>query len=164
MGFILEPSLHHRGKRGSENPDTDCRWQMMTHYSPDATLLCKDKDESCLSKKENLKVSFSISLFWGNLKDSSWDKFIYLKFLFLFRATPAAVEVPRLGVKWELHLLTMPQPQQCQILVTSAIYAAACGNTGPLIRWMRPGIEPASSQRLCQVLNPLSHSGNPFLK
>ena len=29
-----------------------------------------------------------------------------------------------------------------------------------LTYWSRPGIEPSSSQTLCQVLNPLSHSGD----
>ena len=39
-------------------------------------------------------------------------------------------------------------------------YTEACGNAGPLTHWLRPGIEPTSSWRPCQVLNPLSHGGN----
>ena len=38
--------------------------------------------------------------------------------------------------------------------------AAACGNAGSLTHWVRPGIEPTSSQRQPWVLNPLSHNGN----
>ena len=33
-------------------------------------------------------------------------------------------------------------------------------NTRSLTHWARPGIETTPSQTLCQVLNPLSHSGN----
>ena len=38
-------------------------------------------------------------------------------------------------------------------------HVKACGDAGSLTHWVRPGIEPASSQTLCWVLNPLSHSG-----
>ena len=54
----------------------------------------------------------------------------------------------------------MPQPQQHPIRATSVTYTPACGNTGSLTHWVRPGIEPAFSSRLCQVLNQLIHSGN----
>ena len=37
-------------------------------------------------------------------------------------------------------------------------------HSGSLTHWARPGIEPASSQTLCQVLNPLSHHRNSWLK
>ena len=47
---------------------------------------------------------------------------------------------------------------QHQIRATSAIYTTAHGSTRSLTHWMRPGIKPASSQTLCQVLNLLSHS------
>ena len=39
-------------------------------------------------------------------------------------------------------------------------YAAACGNAGSLTHWVRPEIQPTSSQRQHWVLNLLSHSGN----
>ena len=38
--------------------------------------------------------------------------------------------------------------------------ATDCSNTRSLTHWVRPGIEPASSQRQCQVLNLLRHNGN----
>ena len=46
------------------------------------------------------------------------------------------------------------------IQAASATCAIAWNNTGSLTHWTRPGIEPASSWRLCQILNPLSHNGN----
>lgn len=52
----------------------------------------------------------------------------------------------------------MPQPQQCGIRAASAIYTTAHGNTRSLTHWVRPGMEPASSRTLCQVLNLLSHN------
>ena len=45
---------------------------------------------------------------------------------------------------------------------TSATYTTACGNTRSLNQWVRPGIEPTSSQRQCQVLNLLSHNRNSY--
>ena len=36
----------------------------------------------------------------------------------------------------------------------------ACSNVRSLTHWSRPGIEPAFSWTLCQILNPLSHNGN----
>ena len=39
-------------------------------------------------------------------------------------------------------------------------YTTAHGNAGSLTHGVRPGIEPASSWILSQVLNPLSHNGN----
>ena len=38
---------------------------------------------------------------------------------------------------------------------------AVDSNTRSWTHWPRTGIEPTSSQRQCQVLNPLSDSGNP---
>ena len=39
----------------------------------------------------------------------------------------------------------MPQPQQCQIQATSAIYTTAHSNASSLTHWMRPGMECTSS-------------------
>ena len=47
-------------------------------------------------------------------------------------------------------------------------YPVVCGNARSSNHWRRPGIKPVSLMILCQVLNPLSHSGNssgePILK
>ena len=47
--------------------------------------------------------------------------------------------------------------------IAMATYITACGNTESLTHWVRPGIEPASSQRYRQILNPLSHNGNSLI-
>ena len=65
--------------------------------------------------------------------------FFYFSIFFLLWLHLQHVEVPRLGVKSELH----------QIWATSAIYTAACDNTGSLTHWARPRIKPTSSQRHC---------------
>ena len=78
--------------------------------------------------------------------------------LFLFLLHLQHMEVPGLGIKSKLQLRPTPQPQQHWIRAVSANYAAGCGNTRSLTHWVRPGIKHESLQ--CQVLNPLSHSGN----
>ena len=42
-------------------------------------------------------------------------------------------------------------------------HTIACSNAGSLIHWMRPGSDPASSQRQPWVFNLLSHNGNALL-
>ena len=73
--------------------------------------------------------------------------------------------VPRLGVESKLQLLAYTtataMPDQSHICET---YAAACSNAGSLTHQVRQGMEPASSQTLCQVLNPLRHKKVCFRK
>ena len=47
----------------------------------------------------------------------------------------------------------MPQPQQRQIQAASANYTTAHGNTGSLIQWVGPGIEPPSSWILVGIVS-----------
>ena len=95
--------------------------------------------------------SFLLSLFLS----------LFLSFVFLFRATPAAS-----GISWascQNGDSYRPIPPPCRIQVTSANYAIACCNTRSLTHGVGPGIEPKSSRTLCQVLNPLNHSGNSYV-
>ena len=82
-------------------------------------------------------------------------------FFFLF------IKVPRLGMDLELQLRPTPQPQQHWIWATSVTYTAACGNTGSLAHWSRPGIKPRSNlhphrDNVSQVLDQLSHDRNSW--
>ena len=70
------------------------------------------------------------------------------------------MEVLGLGVELELQLRLTPQPQQAATLT----YAGAGGNDRFLTHRVRPQIEPKSSRRLCQILNPLSHNGNSHVQ
>ena len=81
-------------------------------------------------------------------------------FFFFLGSCRWHMEVPRLGVKSELQLWTLPQPWQHWIQATYVTYA--CCNTRSLIHWVMPGIEPTSSGRQCWLFNPLSH-GTPDL-
>ena len=56
-----------------------------------------------------------------------------------------------------------PQPQQHWIRATSVTYAAAGSHSGSFTHWVRPGIKPASSWTLCQILNLLGHNRNSYL-
>ena len=46
------------------------------------------------------------------------------------------------------------------IQATSMTYTATCSNARTLTHWEKPGIKPTSSQKHCQVFNPLSHNEN----
>ena len=59
------------------------------------------------------------------------------------------MEVPRLGIRWELQPLAYTQPQQCQIQTMSATYTTAHSNTRSLTHWAGPGIKLASLWILC---------------
>ena len=81
-------------------------------------------------------------------------------FFFLFMAVPVAY-----GSYWARVWIGAAagfklQPWKHQIQAAPETYATAYSNSGSLTHWARPGIEPTSSQRQHQVLNPLSHSGN----
>ena len=87
----------------------------------------------------------------------------FLIFFFLFTAAPEAYGSSQSGVKLELQLRPMLQPQQHWIPTLSVTYMTACGNTRSLTQWARPGFDPASSRALCQVFNLLSHNVNSVI-
>ena len=70
------------------------------------------------------------------------------------------MEVLRLGVKSELLLQTYATTTARPDLSHIWDLITACGNTGSLTHWARPGIEPVSSLILCCLPNPLSDHGN----
>ena len=93
--------------------------------------------------------------------------FMYL--LFLFRVAPAAYESSQARGRtkaaaeaYATARATAPQDPRwvCDL-------RRSLKQRRSLTHWARPGIEPTSWQGLCQVLNPLSHSGNsccPFFR
>ena len=62
------------------------------------------------------------------------------------------MDVTRLGVKLELYLRPIPQPQQRQIRVAFADYSTAQSNARSLTQWMRPRSEPTSSWMLVRFV------------
>ena len=85
----------------------------------------------------------------------------YHQVLFSFQGHTCGMwRFPDQGLNQSCSCRPMPQPQQRRIQGASVTYAAAHGNAGSLTHRVRSGIETTSSQTLCQVLNPLSHSGN----
>jgi len=75
---------------------------------------------------------------------------------------PRHMEVPRLGVELELHLLAYTKPQQHETPVVSATYTTAHSNAGPLTHWARPGIEPVSSWILVGFLTHCATTRTPL--
>ena len=70
------------------------------------------------------------------------------------------MEVSTLGVELKCSCRPTLEPQQWWIQATPVTYTTAWGHIISLTHWVRPGIEPTSSQRQCQALNLLSHNGN----
>ena len=75
------------------------------------------------------------------------------------------MEVFRLGVELELQLPPKPWPWQhgIQISPASVPSVSVYGNDRSLTHLARPGIEPASSRRLCGFLTSWATMGNPVV-
>ena len=120
------------------------------------------------SRIKSHDISYLVGLGWFRMnKDLSFlvpycmTLSNYFCLFFGFRAAPLAYGSSwARGSNWSCSCWPMPQPQQHSFWATSATCATACGNAGSLTPWARPGIEPASSQPLYQVLNLLSHNRN----
>ena len=85
---------------------------------------------------------------------------IFLSFFPFYSCTHGLWKPSSSGSNQNCSCQRTPQPQQRQIHAVSATYATAGANAGSVTHWVRPGIEPASSQRLRWVINLLSHNGN----
>ena len=103
-------------------------------------------------------TSWSPQVFWTTLK-GTWSYFNNNLFINIFNI--GHMEVPRIGVEWELQLQPTAQPQQNQIQATSVTYVTACGNTRSLTQWVRPGIEPASSWMIVGFSTCWATTGTP---
>ena len=112
-------------------------------------FLAIKKDYPSVIKRESLTFLFSLCCYILEVGNFFFKLFFFSFFLFI--AEPAA---------WNQSCSCRPISQPHGIWATSVTYTAACGNTRSLTHWARPGIEPASLQTLCQVLNPLSHNRN----
>ena len=75
-------------------------------------------------------------------------------FVLLFIATPAYESC------WSRSQIEGAAEAYTTITQDPSHLCYSCGNTTSLTHWARPGIKPTSSERQCQVLNPLSHNGN----
>ena len=89
-----------------------------------------------------------------------WLFFLFFFFFPFYSHTRGIWKFPGQGSNRSYSCWPTPQPQQHQIQAESVTYATAHGNTGSLTHWAKPGVEPASSQRQCWVLNPMSHNRN----
>ena len=84
--------------------------------------------------------------------------FSFFFFFLFFNAAPAAFGSSQTKGQIEAAIFQpIPQTQQHLIRAASTTYTTACSNVGSLSYSGRPGFKYASSQTLCQVINPLSH-------
>ena len=91
-----------------------------------------------------------------------YDFIIHIKF-FCLGLHLWHMEVPRRGSNWRFLCWPYAIATATPIWVASVTYTSACSSAGSLAHWARPGMEPAPSQRLRQVLKALIHSGNSQL-
>ena len=82
----------------------------------------------------------------------------FFPFLFFVRLHLLHIEVPGLGVKLEIQLPAYITATATLDLNHICDLHLSLQQRHILNPWAMPGIEPASSETLCQVLNPLSHS------
>ena len=99
---------------------------------------------------------------WSGSLNVYWvESSLNMIFFFFFRATCMAFgNFQARGRIGAVSCQPTPQAQQHQIRATSVTCTTACSNAESSTHWTRPGIKPASLQRLHQVLNPLSHNRN----
>ena len=81
-------------------------------------------------------------------------------FFFLFTVAPVTYGHSQARGQIRAAAASIHQPQQHQIWAASETFTTICSNARSLTYWLRPGVKPASSWTLCQVLNQLSHNGN----
>ena len=94
-------------------------------------------------------------LFWLCTTLLLFSNFFFL-FFFAFQGHICGIwKFPGQGSNQSCSFWPTPQPQQCQIQVTSATYITAHSNTGSLTHRAKPGIEPASMDSFL-----LRHNGN----
>jgi len=121
---------------------------MSDHARAKSRPLCNSKSEYQITRQ--VRESPIISFFpYGN--DSGFF-FFFFGLFFCFLGPP---------LRYTSRFQPTPQPQQCQIWAVSVTYA--CCNFRSLTHWVRAGIEPASLQISCWVLNLLSHNRNSNL-
>ena len=84
------------------------------------------------------------------LKNTSYS--FFFSFL-LFRATPLALEVPRLAVQLELQLPAYTTATATSDLSHDCVCTTAHSNTRSSIHWERPDIEPATSWFLVRLVS-----------
>ena len=87
-----------------------------------------------------------------------WFHFFFSFLSFFFRATPSAYGGSQARGQNSCTHWPTPQPQQHQIQATSATYTTTHSNIGSLTHWVRPGIQPVSSDSFL-----LSHDGNSLI-
>ena len=151
--WVFQPSFHRSGSvTGNGKLRFVCQFThsnelRLTRFPPRRLSTCPLATNSLLASTEPL---------WQ--ADQVVSKVPF--FLVYFTAIPAGCGSSRLGVESKLRLRLLPQPLQYRIQDASLTYVEACVNTRSLTHWARPGIEPAFSRTLHQVLNLLSQNRN----
>ena len=130
------------------------------HASPDSDRP-SSLDCTAQTTKEQVLIEQTLSLSFQRPTKAYRESACKHRGFFSFMATAEAYGSSR--ARGWIGAAATPQPQEHWIQAISATYMAAWGNSGSLIQWARPGIEPASSWILCRVLNLLSHNENSWV-
>ena len=86
------------------------------------------------------------------IKQNSFSAYFF--FLFSFLGPHRGIwKFPGQGSNQSCICWPTPQPQLCRIRATSATYTTAHGIARSLTHWVRPGIEPTTSQFLVRFIS-----------
>ena len=98
-------------------------------------------------------------ILWTSRAKKTRNMKIIDRFLFCFRASPAAYGSSQARGWISCSCLPTPQPQPCLIWAASATYTVACSSARSLSHWARPGIKAASSWILVGFLTRWATTG-----
>ena len=103
-----------------------------------------------------------LNLLLSHLKNNKSNIEFLSGLFFLFTTAPTVYGISR-ARGWLRAAAAAYTTMTDWIWVSCVTYAAGYGNARSLTQCVRPGIDPASSQKQRWVLNPLSCNGNSFL-
>ena len=104
------------------------------------------------------------TVYKGSLFSTSSPIFVICTLFFFFlRSHLQYMDFLGLGIESAVAASLHHNHSNTQIQTTSVTHTAAFGNVGSLTHQVRPGIETASLQTLCQFLNQLNHNSYSYL-
>ena len=144
VGGIVGPEPHRFPRCSTSFPSRDTRQE--DSGAPGEGRACHCLPQPVPQGIWSLSAgSFSVCTLASPTAHPQHNLFFFFFFIFVFLWQHLRhMEVPMSNRSYTCR--PTPQPQQQRIWTTSVSYITAHGNAGSLIHWVRPGMEPTSSQ------------------